>query len=96
MHHIVAYIREPGSKWLRSAKPGVPFIPKDEASDMGEFLVGFAPGTLPEKMLAGQAKLIKAGSDVVFQMHYTANGTAGADRSKLGWSLRRNRPWSAC
>src|SRR5258708_34729810 len=77
---------------MRNAKPGVPFVPKDEAPDMGEFLVGFAPGTIPEKMLPGQAKLIKAGSDVVFQMHYTANGTAGVDRSKLGVVFAKEAP----
>ena len=30
------------------------------------------------------AMLLKAGSDLVFQMHYTANGTAGTDQSKVG------------
>ena len=33
----------------------------------------------------GNAKLIPAGSDIVFQMHYTSNGTAGKDRSKIGF-----------
>jgi hypothetical protein len=33
---------------------------------------------------SGQAKLIKAGADIVFQMHYTANGTATEDISKIG------------
>jgi hypothetical protein len=33
----------------------------------------------------GQAKLVKAGSDVVFQMHYTANGKAGSDQSRVGF-----------
>ena len=32
----------------------------------------------------GQAKLIKAGSDIVFQLHYTANGKPGTDQSKVG------------
>jgi hypothetical protein len=36
-------------------------------------------------MLApGQARLVKAGSDIVLQMHYTANGKAERDRSKVG------------
>src|SRR5882672_2369324 len=25
VHHIIAFIREPGSKWLQDAKPGIPF-----------------------------------------------------------------------
>ena len=34
----------------------------------------------PGYFSACQAKLIKAGSDLVFQMHYTANGKTAADR----------------
>ena len=26
VHHIIAFIREPDSKWLKDAKPGVPFV----------------------------------------------------------------------
>jgi hypothetical protein len=92
VHHIVGYLREPGSKWLQGAKPGVPFVPpKRKDSDPGDasglpsdFLVGFAPGLPPETHVPGQAKLVKAGSDIVFQMHYTANGKAGTDRSRIG------------
>jgi len=28
VHHIVGYLREPGSKWLEGAKPGEPFVPR--------------------------------------------------------------------
>jgi len=91
VHHIIAFIREPDSKWLKDAKPGVPFVPKknkdgekDEGGRAGDFLAGYAPGTMPVELAPGQAKLVKAGSDIVFQMHYTANGHAGADRSKVG------------
>ena len=91
VHHIIAFIREPGSKWLKDAKPGVPFVPgkdkdgkKDEGGQPGDFLAGYAPGTMPVELAPGQAKLVKAGSDVVFQMHYTANGHSGVDRSKVG------------
>jgi len=97
VHHIIAFVRPPGSKWLKDAQPGVPYVPphedreerkkhhKDE--DNGpppELLVGFAPGMPPGILRAGQAKLVKAGSDIVFQMHYTANGKTGTDRSKVG------------
>jgi len=91
VHHIIAFIREPGSKWLKGAQPCVPFVPKknkdgekDEGGRAGDFLAGYAPGTMPVELAPGQAKLVKAGSDIVFQMHYTANGHAGIDRSKVG------------
>jgi len=36
VHHIIAFIREPRSKWLKDAKPGVPFVPeKKKDGDAG-------------------------------------------------------------
>src|SRR5437870_3113987 len=57
-----------------------------------ELLVGFAPGLPPTQLAAGQAKLVKAGSDFVFQMHYTANGKPGTDRSRIGLIFARQPP----
>ncbi len=49
-----------------------------------EFLAGYAPGTVAQVWKPGQARLIKAGSYLTFQMHYTANGKAVHDRTKIG------------
>jgi hypothetical protein len=92
VHHIVVFTREPGSKWLKDAKPGVPFAPdpkknkrkKEDEGVPGEAIAGYAPGALPMQLKPGQAILIKAGSDIVFQVHYTTNGKPGTDRSRLG------------
>jgi hypothetical protein len=100
VHHIIAFIREPGSKWLKNAKPGVPFVPRkkkdgegdDEGGFAGDALAGYAPGTVPTQLEPGQAKLVKAKSDIVFQMHYTANGKAGTDRSKVGLVFAKEPP----
>jgi hypothetical protein len=51
----------------------------------GEYLVGYAPGEVPLMLSAGRAKLIKAGSDIVLQVHYTANGKEGSDRTTVGF-----------
>jgi hypothetical protein len=92
-HHIIAFVREPGSKWMRDQAPGVPFIPKTEDGGvLSNFLTGYAPGTVPERYRPGQAKLIKAGSDVVLQLHWTANGKAAADRAKVGFVLAKEAP----
>jgi hypothetical protein len=40
----------------------------------------------------GQGRLVKAGSDIVFQLHYTANGKAAQDRSKVGVVLCKAPP----
>ena len=107
VHHIIAFVREPGSKFLADAKPGIAFVPKRverarnqtgegaKPEDQGappELLQGYAPGLPPAVLRPGQAKLIKAGSDIVFQMHYTANGTAGVDRSKVGLIFAKEPP----
>ena len=40
----------------------------------------------------GQAKMVKAGSDFVFQLHYTATGHAGTDRSRIGLIYAKEPP----
>jgi len=95
VHHVIAYVREPGSKWLQDAKPGTAFVPGrgDRRSEgNGEWLTAFAPGAVPEKLEPGQARLVKAGSDIVFQMHYTANGKEGLDRSRVGVVFAKEKP----
>jgi hypothetical protein len=104
VHHIIAFLRPPGSPWMADAKPGVPFIPgkenrtagrrgNQESNDLpSELLVGYAPGMPADKSPEGAAKLLKAGSDIVLQIHYTANGTATTDLTKIGLMLAKDAP----
>jgi hypothetical protein len=100
VHHIIAFIREPGSKWLKDAKPGIPFVPNKEEEEKNvdtselpsDFLVGYAPGQPPERFTPGQAKLIRAGSDIVLQVHYTTDGKPGMDRSRIGLVFAKEPP----
>jgi|SRR5579875_584172 len=94
-HHIVVSVREPGSKWLAGEPAGVPFTlnPRDAGGGLpGEFLAGYGPGAMPELLDPGEAKLVKAGSDLVFQLHYTPNGQPGCDRSRIGLILSHEPP----
>jgi len=94
-HHIVVSVREPGSMWLANKPAGVPFAldPHEPMNGTpGEFLAGYGPGAMPETLAPGDAKLIKAGSDLVFQLHYTTNGQAGCDRSRIGFVLSHKLP----
>ena len=89
VHHIIAFVRPPGSSWLRDVAPGVPVadtvrLSKLKADEMPEFLLSYTPGRPPVGLDRGQARFIKAGSDIVFQIHYTPNGQPADDRSKLG------------
>ncbi len=94
-HHIVVSIREPGSTWLADYPVGKPFTLRPDlpsGGPPGKFLAGYGPGALPETLAPGQAKLIKAGSDLVFQLHYTPDGVPGCDQSRIGLILSPTAP----
>jgi len=89
------------SDWLRGAPLGVPFtasslhdahLMHDAHATTSELLVVYAPGSAPESFPAGMAKFIPAHSDLIFQMHYTANGRAASDRSSLGLVFLKQAP----
>lgn len=60
--------------------------------EIGDLLVGYAPGIQPLDLHNDQAKLIKAGSDIILQLHYTANGTSGVDKTKIGLIFAKEPP----
>jgi len=100
VHHIIAYVREPGSNYFKDQKSGVFFEappPKsDEKTDRSalpsDFLVGYAPGQPAEMLSPGQAKFIKAGSDIVLEVHYTPTGKATTDRTRVGIVFAKEPP----
>ena len=51
---------------------------------LGTLLIGEAPGAQPLVFTPDAMKLIKAGSKLTFQMHYTPNGKATTDRTQVG------------
>ncbi len=101
VHHAVVYIRPPGSKWLRNAPIGKPFTASDMKDAQGrrethwtdsDMLLVYAPGSAPDQFPDTMAKFIPAGSDLVFQMHYTTNGHAGSDRTSAGMVFSKQPP----
>jgi hypothetical protein len=101
VHHAVVYVRPPNSTWLRSAPVGIPFTassfsdPKLRAEaheTTTDMLLVYAPGSEPDRWPDGMAKFIPAGSDLVFQMHYTANGPAGSDQTSVGMVFSKQPP----
>jgi Copper type II ascorbate-dependent monooxygenase, C-terminal domain len=52
----------------------------------------YVPGGDAYVTRPGQARLIKAGSDLVFQMHYTAKGKEEVDRSRVGIVFAKEPP----
>ena len=101
VHHAVVYIRPPHSKWLHDAPVGVPFTastltdPEDRRGaefTTADLLLVYAPGSSPDRWPQDLAKLIPAGSDLVFQMHYTTNGHAASDQTSIGLVLAKEPP----
>jgi mono/diheme cytochrome c family protein len=101
VHHAVVYVRPPDSPWLRHAPLGVPFTastltdPAERAGAMwtdSDILLVYAPGSSPDMWPATMAKYVPAGADVVLQMHYTANGTATTDQTRVGVRFAKQPP----
>ena len=96
VHHVIVDVRYPGSGTLPPAGELSPESLRNSRSRSGERpadsdgrLVGWAPGEAPLILQPGQAKLIKAGSVLIFQVHYTPNGEPGKDRSSVGLIFSR-------
>lgn len=61
---------------------GVSLYPRPQRT--GATIGGFAPGTAAHVYEPGTALLLRAGSTIVLQMHYTSNGTEQTDRTSIG------------
>jgi hypothetical protein len=80
VHHILVFVQEGGKRMTRNG---------EQFSDM---LIGYAPGVPTITWDPDTAFLVKAGSKLLFQVHYTANGKEVVDRSVLGLKIRKDAP----
>ncbi|HVW87751.1 MAG TPA: cytochrome c, partial [Bryobacteraceae bacterium] len=102
VHHINAFVRPPDSSYLADFPRNEIFVPT--LADRGkkregeavfarrQLLLGYEPGYEPMPWLENGAKLIKAGSDIVFEMHFNPNGHEATDRSELGLYFAKAAP----
>ena len=76
VHHVIVRVHQPGEKSR---------VKKDDGADERDgFFAAYVPGNTFARFPPGFGKKIPAGSTVSFQMHYTPNGTATVDQTKLG------------
>ena len=68
VHHIIAFLMLPGQTEVT----------------LGKMLIGYAPGTSPLIFPEGAAMKVPAGTQIIFEMHYTPNGTEQTDISNIG------------
>jgi hypothetical protein len=108
VHHVIVYTRSPqperrpvgirmaeGMELPRDREAsgrgrGVSLYPRPQR--VGAMIGGFAPGTNAMTYDPGSAILIRAGSTIVLQMHYTASGTAATDRTRVGLVFAKEPP----
>jgi hypothetical protein len=95
VHHVIINVLEPGAGPLPAAgelnfegggegRGGPRGGGRGRNSNPDGMLVGWAPGMSPLVLKPGLAKLIKKGSVLIFQMHYTTNGEGGMDQTSVG------------
>ena len=79
VHHIIVATsdRRRASKEVRAKHGDV----------RSQWLTATAPGSPPLQLPDGYAKFIPAGSKLIFQMHYTPNGTPQTDISSVGFKF---------
>jgi len=108
VHHGSVFVRPPESTWLRNYPVGEYFVPQEQirtastprpaattnagAGPLNRGIAGYVPGRPERKLPSGYGMLIPAGSDLVFQLHYTTNGKATQDRSRVGFVFAQNPP----
>jgi hypothetical protein len=87
VHHVGVYLRPKGSQWLPQLKAGagVPITNRHGTrSPADELFAQYVPGGPAQRFAAGQARLIPAGAELIFQLHYQPNGKPAKDRSRIG------------
>ena len=75
VHHVVVYARPKGSPWLVNGNMAIP--------PTTDILQIYTPGSQARVLPEGLAQKLEAGSDLVFQIHYTSNGIAAEDRTSI-------------
>ncbi len=70
VHHVIVYVQALGEN--------------GRGRGSFEHLAAYVPGDIPTSYPDGIAKKVPAGSKLVFQIHYTPDGTPRTDRSKIG------------
>jgi mono/diheme cytochrome c family protein len=82
VHHIVVYILKPGQERIFTPDGGI------------SILVGWAPGDLGLVCPPDTALRIPKGAKLRFELHYTPNGKAVKDRSRIGITFAKKPPRS--
>ncbi|MFM7323213.1 MAG: redoxin family protein, partial [Armatimonadota bacterium] len=80
VHHVLVFLRRPGANGIFGV---------GNFEEVRGFFGAYAPGNGALAYPGGLAKRIPKGSILRFQIHYTPNGTATTDQSRLGLTFAK-------
>jgi hypothetical protein len=105
VHHVLVYYAAPpdnarGAQVLRPNRDDNRFPPTERNGNrpqqrlpgQKQLIATYAPGTDPQVFRAGTALKLAPGGTIELQLHYTANGTAGTDRTRVGMVFAKQPP----
>jgi hypothetical protein len=104
VHHGKVWVRPPGSHWMENAVPGESYDNKNNRDIMGkkqmeegdggtDILGKYNPGLGAQEFTAeGSAKFVAKGSDLIFENHYTADGTETPNVSRIALTITKTPP----
>jgi hypothetical protein len=96
LHHGRVLVRRPGMAFMKDAVPGQAYETGSlamQSAGSPDTLGKFNPGLGAQDFsIYESAKFIPKGSDLVFNLHYTAVGKEGTDRSRVGLVFAKNPP----
>ena len=84
LHHVLATLEYPKGFQIDLDRKRGPWI--------DGILAAWAPGTQPEVFPEGTGRIIPKGSIVHIQLHYTTNGKAQKDASRIGFHFLEGKP----
>jgi hypothetical protein len=79
VHHAVVYVRERGETWI-------------QGPTKADILAVYTPGAEPDVWPEGMAKFLPAGADLIMELHYTPNGKAVRDQTRLSLQFAKSAP----
>ncbi len=105
VHHVLVYyetppdgprtppVLQPNREDSRiEGRPGRGNRPPREGNFVSRLLATYAPGTSPQIFPSGTALRLPPGGVLHLQLHYTANGKAGTDRTRVGMIFAKEPP----
>lgn len=79
VHHVLVFVQQRGES-------------RPEIDERSGFFAAYVPGNSYQRYPQGFAKKLPAGASLIFQLHYTPNGTSTSDQTRLGIAFADQSP----